>query len=407
MGRFSSFRISSALAGLVLCLPAFALDVPAGTELQIRLKSKVSTQTAKPKDALEAVVIAPVMIDGQFVIPAGAVVRGVVDKAAQSSKPAERSMLSFAFNEIEIGGTKLKLAARVSGVDNARETVDDQGQITGIVAAETISGRLDAGIGKVAERYAGFADILNAAKKAVLKEPEGDITYDAGADMTLTLTSPLTVAAASGPGPAAKLQPLANESALVDLVSKEPFQTMAERPAKPSDITNLMVIGTQEQVEQTFAAAGWSTAASLNTQAKLETFRAIAEQRGYKEAPVSVLLLDGRPPDLVFEKMNNTFAQRHHLRVWKRPGEFAGKPIWAIAATHDIGIDFSQENRTFIHKIDSEIDRERAKVTNDLLFTGRVQSLELVDRPKVPQHSQNATGDNLNTDGRVAVLVLM
>src|SRR5690242_15886228 len=167
MARFSNLRISSALAALALCLPAFALDVPAGTELQIRLQTKVSSQTAKPKDALEAIVIAPVMLDGQFVIPAGAVVRGAVEKAAQSSKPAERSTLSLAFTEIEIGGTKLKLAARVSGVDNARETVDDKGQITGIVAAETISGRLDAGIGKVAERYAGFADILNAAKQAI------------------------------------------------------------------------------------------------------------------------------------------------------------------------------------------------------------------------------------------------
>ena len=76
-----------------------------------------------------------------------------------------------------------------------------------------------------------------------------------------------------------------------------------------------------------------------------------------------------------------------------------------MAATHDIGISFSEENRTFIHKIDSQIDRERAKVVNDLLFTGQVRSVELVDRPKAPQHGQNATGDSLETDGKIAVLV--
>ena len=43
---------------------------------------------------------------------------------------------------------------------------------------------------------------------------------------------------------------------------------------------------------------------------------------------------------------------------------------------------------------------------NDLLFTGRVRSVALVDRPAVPQHGQNATGDSLETDGRMAVLVL-
>jgi hypothetical protein len=70
------------------------------------------------------------------------------------------------------------------------------------------------------------------------------------------------------------------------------------------------------------------------------------------------------------------------------------------------GIDFSEQNRTFIHKIDSQIDRERAKVVNDLLFTGHVRSVALVERPAVPQNGQNATGDNIVTDGKMAVLVM-
>jgi LssY C-terminus len=346
------------------------------------------------------------MVEGQFAIPAGAVVRGDVEKATQSTKPDERSTLLLAFNEIEIGGAKLKLAARVASVENARESVDEQGQITGIVASETISGRLDAGLNKLAERSSGFADILNTVKKAVLKEPESDITYDAGVEMALTLTAPLDLKAASGPGPAAKLKPIPGENSLIDLVARQPFQTVAQKPPKPSDITNIMLVGTLEEVQQAFKDAGWSNAGALTTEAKLETFRAIAEQRGYKEAPVSILLLEGRPPDLVFEKINNTFARRHHLRVWKRPETFEGKPVWVVAATHDTGIDFSEQNRTFIHKIDSQIDGERAKVVNDLLFTGRVRSVALVDRPAVPQHGQNATGDSVETDGKMAILVL-
>jgi hypothetical protein len=346
------------------------------------------------------------MVDGQFVIPAGAVVRGDVEKVAQSTKPDERSNLVLAFTEIDIGAAKLKLAARVASVENARESVDDQGQITGIVASETISGRLDAGLSKLAERSSGFADILNTVKKTVLKEPESDITYDAGVELALTLTAPLELKSAGGPGPAAKLTPIVDERALASLVTRQPFQTMAQRPSKPSDVSNVMLIGTLEQVQQAFKDAGWSNAAALSTEAKLETFRAIAEQRGYKEAPVSVLLLEGRPPDLVFEKINDTFAQRHHLRVWKRPDTFEGKPVWVIAATHDTGIDFSEQNRTFIHKIDSKIDRERAKVVNDLLLTGRVRSVALVERPAVPKSGQNATGDSLETDGMMAVLLL-
>lgn len=64
------------------------------------------------------------------------------------------------------------------------------------------------------------------------------------------------------------------------------------------------------------------------------------------------------------------------------------------------------ENRSFIHKIDPQIDRERAKVASGLLFSGRAGGLALVQRPNAPAGSQNATGDKLETDGRMVVLLL-
>jgi hypothetical protein len=389
-----------------MVLPALAVEVPAGTEIQIRLKTKVSSNTSKPKDPVEAVVIAPVMVDGAFVIPAGAGIRGAVTEAKPSTDPAARAVLSLDFTELRMGSVKKKIKTLLTAVENARETVNDQGEIQGILAQETISGRLDQGIEKVTEKFSGFGGLLEAAKKAMLKEAEGDITYDPGVEMDLKLTAPLTLTGTPPPGPIGVLQPVTDESALISLVNRQPFQSRAQSPPKPSDITTLMFIGSEEQVQAAFKEAGWSQAAGLSEESKFETFRAIAEQRGYKEAPVSILYLEDRPPDLVFEKMNNTFAQRHHLRIWRRPDTFQGQPVWVCAATHDTGIDFSAQDRTFIHKIDPEIDRERAKVVNDLLLTGKVQSLALVDRPEVPQHSQNATGDNLNTDGKMAVLIL-
>jgi len=398
------------LSGAVCLFPLFAaraaaLYVPAGTQIEIRLKNKISTQTAKAKDPVEAVVIAPVMAGDEFAIPAGAPVHGAVEKA-QTAKADERSSLVLSFSEIEINGAKVKLQAQLAAIDNARESIDDQGQITGLLPSETITGELDSGLNKLASRYSGLADVLGAVKGAVLKPADTDIAYDAGTELTLKLKAPLELTAPGGPGPAASIGPIPNEAALAALVAREPFQTMAQRPSKPSDVTNIMLIGTEDAVRKAFADGGWSTAASLDAKAKFETFKALAESRGYSEAPVSILLLDGRPPDVVFEKLNNTFAQRHHLRVWLRPATFQGSPVWAIAATHDTGIDFSAEDRTFIHKIDPQIDRERAKVVNDLIFSGHVQGVELMDRPRVPQHGQNATGDSLDTDGRVAVLLL-
>ena len=50
-----------------------------------------------------------------------------------------------------------------------------------------------------------------------------------------------------------------------------------------------MFVGAEDQLEKAFAEAGWSAATANNSVSKFETFKAIAESRGYKEAPVSVL----------------------------------------------------------------------------------------------------------------------
>jgi LssY C-terminus len=388
---------------VLLATPGFALKVPAGTEVFLRLKTKVASNASKIKDPVDAIVIQPVAVDGQFLIPAGAGVHGVVLEVKASNGPDERAALQIVFREAEFGGARIKLVSTVTEVDNARETVDSNGRIQGIVASESISARLDAGIAKVAERFGGLAGVLGAAKGIVLQETDANIVYEPGVELTIRLDQPLDLKSAAGSGFTLQSPPALAQ--LASAVTSHPFQTRAQSPPRPSDVTNIMFVGSQSQLEQAFAAAGWSSATANNSVSKFETFKAIAESRGYKEAPVSVLLLEDQPPDLVFQKMNNTFAQRHHLRIWRRPGTLHGQPMWVCAATHDIGIDFSSQDRTFIHKIDPQIDRERAKVVNDLLLTGMVKSLALVDRPAVPKESANATGDKLVTDGQMAVIL--
>ena len=79
------------------------------------------------------------------------------------------------------------MSARLTGVDNARESVDEQGRIQGIIASKTGSGRLDQGINKVAEKYPSFAEILGTVKQAVLKDTDANIDFKSGVEMTIEL----------------------------------------------------------------------------------------------------------------------------------------------------------------------------------------------------------------------------
>jgi hypothetical protein len=390
------------ITALSLTSVAWAAQVPSGTQVEIRLTSAVNTASAKVDQTFDAVIIRAVVAGDRIVIAAGVKLSGHVKEVKAAVQPDDQAVLGLAFDQlIDASGKRATLSAKVVGVDNARESVDKDGRILGIIASQTGSGRLDQGINKVTEKYSGLGELLGTIKQAVLKETDANVDYEPGVEMTIELAKPMEW---NGDASAPNVRAVEPQNELASLVNRQPFRTRAAKPPKESDITNLIFLGTQQDLENAFRAAGWSTAEQISAKSKFETFRAMSEQRGYKEAPVSTLFLDERPPDLVFEKQNDTFNARHHLRIWRRPEQFHGRDVWVCSATHDTGIDFSEENRTFIHKVDGSIDHERAKVVNDLLFTGLVKALSLVDRPDVPGSLFNATGDKIETDGRIVVI---
>lgn len=381
---------------------AKAETLPAGTSVHARLTTPASS-LSRVGQAVEAEIIAPVIANDTVWVPYGAKLFGTVRSAAPA-KPEARAELHIQFDSLVFpDGVRAKPALRLTEVDNAREVVGEDGAIHGILESETLAAQMDQAIERLSGRFARLARILGAMKGAVVQKPDTEIRLEPGTELYLNLVEPLEV---EKPYPITNVYPIEPEEHLAALVNGLPLRTTAEKPPKPSDLTNLLFLGTREQIDKAFHAAGWSTAAELNAASGLETMRAVIEQRGYKEAPMSILLLEGKSPDLVFQKQYNTFAKRHHLRIYQRPERFQGREVWVCAATHDIGISFSPDNRTFIHLIDPKIDRERAKVVFDLMHAGTVEGVALIARPEAPTSAENATGDKIETDGRMAVLLL-
>lgn len=404
----STNRASRLLPGLVLLLADAlgAATIPAGATLELRLKDRVSSELPAGSP-ISAVLMAPVYLNGQCVISSGVSMEGVTAdvKPVDKNDPTVAATLRLQFTRIrDAAGVSSDLAATLVGIDNAREKISDNGLVTGVIASDTYEAQLQKGLEKLNEKYSGFGGILLKAKEALLKPADAAIDFQPGVELALKLTRDLAWTGAAQAPNIRGIEPLAQ---LTAMVNRQPSRTAAQKPPDPSDLTNIMLLGSANQLQAAFESAGWSGAADLSPDSKWETARAIIENRGYNEAPVSVLMLDGQPPDRVFQKSNNTFASRHHIRIWKRPETFAGKEVWVAAATHDIAITFSQTSKNFTHQIDENIDAERTKVVNDLIFTGMVKGTALVDRPGVGQNLSNATGDQLKTDRRMAVLDLV
>jgi LssY C-terminus len=401
-------------AGLTLCAltlgssRASGQEVPAGTVLELRLKDLVSSFHAKRGDVFHAVLIAPVEQGGRELLPAGLEINGHVAAAKRVGLGLirERARLRLQFDSLVFpGGTSIPLEGVVNEVENAREKLLDDGTIVGIRATDSYGHQATGMVSSAAAVDPMLMLFAFAGSSAVLRFPEAEITYPGGTELRFKLLKPLQLVDITSDPPAQAEETDAERASLELFINELPYRTHTKAKNAPSDLTNLVFLGSRAELLEAFAAGGWKLADDRDSATEYETVRALAESRGYAEAPVSVLLLDGKPPSLVFEKALNTINKRHHLRVWQIEETWNGQTVWTAAATHDTGLGFSARKK-LIHRIDPNIDQERAKVSDDLRFAGCASLPEMVERPHVPRITQNATGDRMITDGRAAVLRL-
>lgn len=180
-------------------------------------------------------------------------------------------------------------------------------------------------------------------------------------------------------------------------------------PAKnPGDMVNVLIIGTQDQVVQAFTSAGWVQVDKTPRESAINAVLMSLEKKDYLTMPMSILYLFDRPQDYGFAHAEpvRVAMSRNHLRVWKSPYEADGRPLWCVAATHDIGFERDQRNNGVTHKIDPAIDGEREYVNGTLSGTGLVTQRDHVTPADPLTTAKTATGGEFHSDGRILVLVL-
>jgi hypothetical protein len=176
----------------------------------------------------------------------------------------------------------------------------------------------------------------------------------------------------------------------------------------PGDMVNFALIGTEEQVEAAFKAAGWVTVDKSIEDAILNSVLKTLGHEAYTAMPMSTLYLFGRPQDLSFARADPLMvaAERHHLRVWQTDKSIDGRPLWVGSATHDIGFETDQRTGGVTHKIDPEIDKERDYLVHSFDAAGAFSSAAYVTPANPLLDAKTATGGSFQSDGRIAVMDL-
>lgn len=248
-----------------------------------------------------------------------------------------------------------------------------------------------------------------------------DLTATGNFEVKVKLLSPSKPQAASVKNSAVSIRPGAlaagnssagNARGLQNALSPALFSDIPRRvgdqQGNPGDMVNFALIGSEDQVRKSFAAAGWVEVDKTTQDAILHGLLATLEHRAYVEMPMSTLYLFGRSQDLSYARAVplEVAAIRHHLRVWKTEKTVDGQPMWVGSATHDNGFEKDQRNGQVTHHIDANIDEERDFIQKSFAAAGVIAGAAYVLPENPLQTARTATGGSFESDGRIVVMEL-
>lgn len=383
---------------------ASAQPLPAGTRIRVRLDSRVSSMESRPGDTVRAHVIAAEFAGSASLLPSRTPIVALVQAVDHGHQRGARHVLALEFRALGApDGGLVPIRSRVDEVHDARESLDSAGHILGLPPPVDPCSRGFWALMLLASAHPAAAVILFAALDGVDLDRHRATTLGRGTDLTLVLQEPAWL-----PWSPTFLTPppIGPADSLVSLVSGLPRRAQTQDGREPADLVNLVMIGELAALDEAFARADWSRPDAMGMDALFNSLVAEAAARGYERQPMSTLLVDGTPPVRAFQRINNTFAKRHHLRLWRTTQCWHGSPVWVGAGTHDVGILFSAAHRTFSHRVDPRIDLERNIIAEDLIAADAIVAQGEVPVVPLPGASSYPDHAPIETDNLVRVLEL-
>ena len=387
---------------LLLFLPLLAEDLPAGTALEARLSGTTGSRISHRGDPTEATIIAPVSVHGRVLVPQGSRLLGSVANVTAIGFGLKHSTatIAYAFHTLRLpGGAAIPVHTQLVEVETAKEHVDDLGTVHGIHPIASLSSSLSFYVVPLLLVDPTIGAPVWCIKSLIAPSPNPEIRFPTGTELILRLTTSVTV-------PAPKTDSLPTKSfsrgdlAEIEYLLKNSAQR-AYMGNRPSDVVNVLLIGSRKQMDRAFHASGWSQAQRKSPISLYRMYHALTGRMGYPSAPMNSLTLNGVRSAFVHQKSLDTVQKRHHVRVWQYPRR---ANIWLGAAAEDVGFRFELTHWT--HSTDSNIDSERAKVVNDLAFTGCVDAAALLPRSPADLLQNPKEEHPIVTDGDVAAVRL-
>lgn len=153
-----------------------ARTIPAGSELDVRLSTALTSDTAKVEDAVEATTVVDLYRGEDLIVPAGSRLTGYVSSVERASRTDRKGSLTVQFTRLNVNGRSRDVRAHVT---QALESDGLKGELprvgAGAGVGAIIGGILGGTKGAIAGILIGGGGVLAATEGKDVHLPEGTV----------------------------------------------------------------------------------------------------------------------------------------------------------------------------------------------------------------------------------------
>jgi hypothetical protein len=158
--------------------------IPVGQELDVRLQTQLSSDTAQVEDRFEATTVVDLYEGNRVLIPAGSVMRGIVSSVNRASRTDRKGSLTLSFDQVTVNGRNYPMRGTVT---QALESEGIRGEVPRIGVGSAVGAILGGIIGGGKGALIG---VLVGAGGTLAATEGKDITLPAGTVLRVRLDSP-------------------------------------------------------------------------------------------------------------------------------------------------------------------------------------------------------------------------
>ena len=152
------------------------LEIPAGTEVDVRLQTALTSDTAQVEDRVEATTLIDLYNGNQLLVPAGSQLTGWVTSVDRASRTDRKGSLTVEFNRLRVNNRTYDTRAYVTQALESEGIKGEAGRIGAGSAVGAIIGGILGGVkGAVAGILIGGGGVIAATEGKDVHLPEGTV----------------------------------------------------------------------------------------------------------------------------------------------------------------------------------------------------------------------------------------